>query len=176
MSRSPRRNDFQLSEHFSGLEAECPCCGLIVVRVDLVRILEAIRTMLGSRPLVVTSWCRCAKENARIYARINSRRMSSGLRPIRGFMKSPHIVGRLARGDGGGYAADVKAEIDVDTARLIGEVGARGVGVGDGFCHVDVMPRNGELWRIWTYKGGAPELLIVRKDDGEEVVVSSKGG
>lgn len=54
-------NDVQ---HFSKSEFACKCgCGFDDIDINLVKLLEQIRSHFGDNPLIITSGCRCAKHN-----------------------------------------------------------------------------------------------------------------
>lgn len=114
-----------LSAHFSRREfatcrrGECPST---VVELNLVAMLERLRSLAGDRPLRIVSGYRCEACNKR-----------SG-----GAKKSQHLYGRAADIPSG-YATLAQARA----------AGARGVGTkGRWAIHVDVRP--GPL-ATWTY-------------------------
>ncbi len=60
-----RINEFQLTEHFSLVEFQCPCCHTVLLAPRLVLMLEALRQSWG-RPLVVNSGFRCRSHNKEV--------------------------------------------------------------------------------------------------------------
>ncbi|MEG1799713.1 MAG: D-Ala-D-Ala carboxypeptidase family metallohydrolase [Synergistaceae bacterium] len=57
-----RVNDFRLTEHFSLIEFQCPCCHTARLSPKLVMKLEALRISYG-RPIVINSGYRCREHN-----------------------------------------------------------------------------------------------------------------
>lgn len=57
--------DEMLSANFKRSEFECPDCGADDISMDLVAMLQKVRTMLA-RPVVITSGVRCEKHNAEV--------------------------------------------------------------------------------------------------------------
>lgn len=50
--------------HFKKEEFTCKCgCGLNNINLELVEILEKIRSHFGGNPIIITSGCRCTKHN-----------------------------------------------------------------------------------------------------------------
>ena len=45
-----RINEFQLTEHFSLVEFQCPCCHTVLLAPRLVLMLEALRQTCGGGP------------------------------------------------------------------------------------------------------------------------------
>lgn len=63
--------DHELSPHFDTSEFRCKCCGELILDLDLVAALEAVRAYVSKirqrdTPLNVTSGYRCAKHNKAI--------------------------------------------------------------------------------------------------------------
>jgi len=57
----------QLSDNFFRHEFACRCgCSFSTVDAELVRSLENVRDLLGSKPVIILSGCRCAAHNAKI--------------------------------------------------------------------------------------------------------------
>jgi len=163
-----RRNDVQISEHFRAFEAECPCCGLVVIRAEVVDALERLRADRGSGPLAATSWCRCERDNARIYEKKNHRRRLAGLPEIAPFV-SPHVVGCVEGViDGGGWAVDLPLVYTAADIQYFRHFGVHGLGIGPDFTHIDFKPRGLEQFRAWTYDFGKPTRLVVVDVDGSE--------
>ena len=51
-------------KHFNKSEFACKCgCGFDNINLDLVKLLEQIRSHFGDNPLYITSGCRCASHN-----------------------------------------------------------------------------------------------------------------
>jgi len=65
-------NDFQVSDHFNLREFQCPCCYRVKIEDKLVRALEALRGMIGCKPIIVTSGYRCANHNKMVGGAIDS--------------------------------------------------------------------------------------------------------
>jgi len=107
----------KVSEHFDRLEFSCSCqCGFSAVDVDLLAILEDVRSYFGV-PVNITSACRCTNHN-------NS---------IGGALGSYHVKGMAAdiqvRGVDPDYVADY---IESNHPTKLG------VGRYDSFTHLDV--------------------------------------
>jgi uncharacterized protein YcbK (DUF882 family) len=117
-----------LSEHFSRGEFACPCgCGAGEPDGDLIALLEEMRKTLGA-PLRINSGLRCESHN----------------RAVGGKDLSAHL-----RGEGADLGAE-GGEALYHLARAAFKAGARRIGIGKGFVHVDV---SGTLPspRLWTY-------------------------
>jgi len=65
-------NDFKLSNHFNLREFQCPCCFRVKLLPQLVEALEALRSAIGGKPIIVTSGYRCQEHNKMIGGAINS--------------------------------------------------------------------------------------------------------
>ncbi|TAL17054.1 hypothetical protein EPN96_06655 [bacterium] len=117
-----------LSAHFSREEFACPCgCGLCEPKKELVDLLEEMRKTLGA-PVRINSGLRCEAHN----------------QAVGGKDSSAHLCGE---------AADVSAEGGeklFSAARAGFLAGAKRIGIGKNFVHVDV---SGALPspRLWTY-------------------------
>ena len=72
-------NDFQITEHFSLKEFECPCCHTVMLLPKLAFKLQELRDKL-SHPLIVNSGYRCPIHNLR----------------VKGISKSAHMEGKAA--------------------------------------------------------------------------------
>lgn len=67
-------------------EFRCPCCGVVMVAVGLVLLLDILRASLGRR-LIVTSGYRCQAHNAEVGGTEASRHLvgaAADLRPVVG--------------------------------------------------------------------------------------------
>jgi len=153
-----KRNEVKISDHFWAYEIECPCCGRIVLRQELIVIMELIRKDYG-RPVAVSSGCRCLLHNKMVYDSINKGRRDAGLSKIRENKTSPHLIGSAPQIiDKGGWAWDVRIVYELndldDTEARFQEMGVKGVGFGTDFTHVDVKPRPGTDFRSWIYTDG----------------------
>ncbi|OYD24692.1 D-Ala-D-Ala carboxypeptidase family metallohydrolase [Oceanimonas baumannii] len=59
--------------HFTRREFACKCgCGFDAVDAELLGVLEQLRRDLGSRPVIITSACRCDLHNRRVGGARNS--------------------------------------------------------------------------------------------------------
>jgi uncharacterized protein YcbK (DUF882 family) len=117
-----------LSPHFSRQEFACKDgCGYGQPHRELVQRLEALRTRLGGKPIVVVSGLRCPPRNSKVGGAVRSRHQS-------------------------GEAADlVSGLVRPGTARA---AGFTGIGVKDGWViHVDV--RDTKEVVQWTYSGSS---------------------
>jgi hypothetical protein len=116
-----------LSKHFDSGEFACKCgCGRAAVSPRLVAALEAVRTKIGDRPLLINSGVRCEAHN----------------KAVGGSPNSQHVYGN---------AADVRVEdLSGDDIYLVARdvPVLRGFGVAGLWCHLDV--RRGLLSR-WRY-------------------------
>lgn len=112
----------QLSPHFKRKEFACKCgCGFADVDIRLVEALEKLRTILGNKPILITSGCRCQAHN----------------RKIGGASNSYHVQGK---------AVDIKASsVTVDSlhaaAEKISEFANGGIGRYKAHIHVDIGPK-----------------------------------
>lgn len=80
-NRHAQEYDWDNVAHFTKSEFTCKCgCGFDNIDINLVRILEDIRSHFGDNPLIVTSGCRCAKHN----------------RAVGGVQGSRHVYGKAA--------------------------------------------------------------------------------
>ena len=121
-----------LTEHFSKYEFKC-CCSeckhrKIHIDLNLVYKLEAIRDLIGNKPINITSGVRCKAENSR-----------SG-----GDSSSPHLLGK---------AADIQVkeltpvEIALKIYKMLWNVR---IGIYLKHLHIDVLPPNPS--RFWLVK------------------------
>lgn len=150
------RNLTQLSDYFWAYEVACKCCGRLLIRPELLIIMDEIRKDYGE-PISPSSWCRCPLKNKQIYAALNEERRRRGLPKIKVNNDSPHIISPQ-KFDGGGHAVDYPVaysmdELD-DRERWFRSMGAVGVGFALDFTHVDVKPRPGTGFRSWIYNHG----------------------
>ena len=103
-----------LSFHFSRSEFACPCCGELVIDMELIDQLERLRFLVG-KPIIILSGYRCPKHN----------------REVGGAPTSQHLYGR---------AADIRVEgmssLELFLEALRCEFG--GIGLYPNFVHVDV--------------------------------------
>ena len=54
-------------EHFKVSEFACKCgCGFKNINLELVKVLEDIRSYFGDKPIIITSGCRCATHNKKV--------------------------------------------------------------------------------------------------------------
>lgn len=68
-------------KHFNKSEFACKCgCGFDNINLDLVKVLEQIRSHFGDKPLHITSGCRCASHN----------------KSVGGVQGSRHVLGKAA--------------------------------------------------------------------------------
>ncbi len=118
----------KISPHFSKEEFDCPCgCESPPPSGALLELLEKMREKTGS-PVVITSGYRCARHN----------------HAVGGKTKSAHLLAE---------AADLKAlggKAAFETVKAAIECGARRIGVGDGFIHVDTASTLPSPM-LWTY-------------------------
>ncbi|MBN1592238.1 MAG: peptidase M15 [Candidatus Coatesbacteria bacterium] len=56
-------NRFQLSDHFNLREFQCPCCGRVKLHSAVIDALEALRSKIGNKPIIIESGYRCAEHN-----------------------------------------------------------------------------------------------------------------
>ena len=106
--------DKRLTKNFLRSEFTCKCgCGFNVIKLEFVRRLQMIRTLIR-RPLTVVSGCRCVKHN----------------RYVGGATKSRHLRG---------IAVDVKATglTPKQIASIARSLGFGGIGIGKTFVHLD---------------------------------------
>jgi zinc D-Ala-D-Ala carboxypeptidase len=121
----------RLSQHFEEREFLCKHCGAGAGQISqrLIAMLEKIRQVYD-RPMRVASGFRCPEHNA----------------AVGGAPSSAHLTGE---------AADIFCVFSGDRFDLLGSAlaaGARRVGIGDSFIHIDVsttLPQD----VCWTYGG-----------------------
>lgn len=59
--------EFITIKHFTKNEFTCKCgCGFNNIDINLVKVLEKIRSHFGDKPLYITSGCRCANHNIKV--------------------------------------------------------------------------------------------------------------
>ncbi len=123
LPHEPNRQN-QLSEHFKEWEFRCQCgCNVVMVNVRLVRMLEELRSVLGDKPIIITSGYRCPAHN----------------RTVRGSPNSQHMKGS---------AADIVVS-GVSPEQVATKAEALkfpGVGRYPSFTHVDVRPDGPARW------------------------------
>ncbi len=110
----------KVSQNFSRSEFECSCqCGFATVDVELIGLLERIRSHFFDAPVTVNSACRCADHNASIGGHKNSKHMQ-------------------------GIAADivVKGVTPLQVFEYIDSLAPDRYGIGcyETFTHIDVQP------------------------------------
>ena len=66
-----RINDFRLTENFSLIEFQCPCCHTVLLNPVLVAKLQALREE-WKQAIVVNSGYRCAEHNKKVGGVVNS--------------------------------------------------------------------------------------------------------
>jgi uncharacterized protein YcbK (DUF882 family) len=117
-----------LSAHFRLSEFACPCgCGgEWGVTALLVVALEQLRYQLGDAALIVTSGFRCLGQNRSIGSQDTSQ----------------HVVGRAADIVCATFTPGAVAK----AAAAIELFGKGGIGIYDGFTHVDVRPHGPARW------------------------------
>jgi zinc D-Ala-D-Ala carboxypeptidase len=116
-------NNIKVSANFNLREFQCRCCGAVKLDSELLRRLQAIRTLTG-RPMIINSAYRCSTHN----------------RAVKGAANSQHLTGR---------AADIVISgMGIAQQRKICETyfGDGGIGYANTFTHVDVGPP-----RRWKY-------------------------
>ena len=110
--------------YFSERELKCRCgCKLYIHNKEFLALLTKIRISYG-KPMIITSAVRCSRHN-----------LASGGSP-----QSYHLEGR---------AVDVACPISTDRYRLIKyaiECGARGIGIGSNFIHIDDRDTAEKIW------------------------------
>jgi uncharacterized protein YcbK (DUF882 family) len=114
--------------HFSREEMQCRCgCGACAVKPKLMDALEQLRLKV-ERPLPVTSGYRCPAHNQKVSA--------TGL-------AGPHTTG---------LAADIRADGRLAFLLMCHAPwsGFRGIGVGAGFVHLDMMTKAPRP-NVWAY-------------------------
>jgi len=126
-----------LSEHFSAWEFKCPCSGCkhrkIHIDLNLVNKLEKIRTLIGNKPIDITSGVRCKAENNR----------------VGGSRNSPHLLGK---------GADIQVEglKPIEIALMAEPISDIRIGIYPNHVHIDVIPPNpSRFWLVKKY-GQAP--------------------
>jgi len=108
-------NNFQISRNFNLKEFECPCCNRVKISSRMVAMLEKLRNMIGSRPIIITSGYRCKDQNS----------------IVGGEKNSYHKYG---------LACDIKVEEmnPEDLAKYSKGIGFKGIGIYQTFIHLDL--------------------------------------
>ncbi|MGH7472980.1 MAG: D-Ala-D-Ala carboxypeptidase family metallohydrolase [Candidatus Methylomirabilales bacterium] len=136
--------DGMVSDHFSWMEARCPCCHRVPSVTQVTKTanwLERVRAYLGE-PMVTHSWCRCPKHNAAVGGVPNSLHTLGWAVDFILKGKSPREVQRLLKLRQGSQTS----------GGLIG-----GLGKAKGYSHID----RGQV-RTWTYDAdGKPKKRVV---------------
>jgi uncharacterized protein YcbK (DUF882 family) len=119
------------SKHFSEKELRCKCgCGDNLTKPELLEALERLRAAYG-KPLKVNSGYRCRTYNDVI---------------VKGHPNSAHKKG---------LAVDIAVANSVDRYRLLWHVMRlnefQGVGVAEGFIHLDIKERFSKVQVLFTY-------------------------
>ncbi len=107
-------NTIKIDRNFYLNEFECPCCHLVKIHSNLLKLLVKLRNKIG-QPVFINSGYRCQKENDKVY----------------GVPTSYHLFG---------MAADIYVR-NMKTSDLFNHcvaIGFKGIGLYDTFCHVDV--------------------------------------
>lgn len=116
------------SNYFSESELACKCgrkeCDAAPFSSKLLGIMNSIREEYG-KPIIVTSARRCAEHNEKVMGKPNSK----------------HLLGE---------AIDIKMTMEdlVPFLALVSDKGIRGVGIANGWLHLDI--RKGR-YRSWFY-------------------------
>ncbi len=69
-----RLNEFLITENFSLMEYQCPCCHAVMLHPRLAALAQKLREAWG-QPLTITSGYRCARRNAEVGGVRDSRHM-----------------------------------------------------------------------------------------------------
>lgn len=113
--------------YFSLNEFKCPCCGQVIIKRELLNLLDEARDIAGI-PFKINSGYRCEKHNKEVGGKPNSSHLQ-------------------------GYAADIAAETSRQRFLIVGallQAGAVRLGVGKNFIHVDTDPTKPKRV-IWLY-------------------------
>ena len=110
----------KISQNFKRSEFECACgCGFATVDIELVGLLERVRSHFKGKPITINSACRCEDHN----------------NAVGGHKKSKHMQG---------IAADivVKGIPSAAVYQYIDYIAPDryGLGIYESFTHVDVQP------------------------------------
>lgn len=134
------RLEDQLSPHFRKSELACKCCGKLKFPEEMVEFIERVRNAFGKR-MIVTSGYRCAKHNMSVGGK-------SGSAHVQGLAVDFAVMNGQER-----YAM-LRAAI---------QSGAKGIGIAEGFMHMDIMTRREHqtLWVYPTRKQISPEAVAV---------------
>jgi hypothetical protein len=63
-----------ISLNFSRSEFKCPCCDFATVDVELLKLLEIIRTHFNQK-VIITSGCRCSLHNVAVSGAYRSKHL-----------------------------------------------------------------------------------------------------
>lgn len=127
----------QISAHFTAAENRCRCgeCDRYSADVELVALLEEIRTYFGGASVIVHSWFRCRAHNNRP----RTEKSASGHPGAGSSDSSWHIIGGAA--DFHILGVTNEAIRDFIRSRY---PDCYGVGIYDWGLHLDVRPRRGD--------------------------------
>lgn len=115
----------KLSEHFSGNEFACRCCGEVKVDPALIVGLEQLREKLGV-PISINSGYRCPAHNMAVGGTADSQHMKGTAADITASGISPAEVARAAES--------------------VGVFQRGGIGIYSNFTHVDVRKTGVARW------------------------------
>jgi hypothetical protein len=115
-----------LSPNFQYGELECRCCGKAAINAESLMKLERLRELLGGHPLHVASAYRCSRHNS----------------AVGGSLGSAHLSGKAF--DIVSYTSDLMSDAAFEAMLL---AGFKGIGRGNGKCHVDDGHPRHTFWR-----------------------------
>jgi len=113
--------------YFTLSEFKCPCCGQVIIKRELLNLLDKARDIAGI-PFKINSGYRCEKHNKEVGGKPNSSHLQ-------------------------GYAADISATTSRHRYLIVNallKAGASRIGIAENFVHVDCdisKPKN----VIWLY-------------------------
>lgn len=61
-----------VSKNFSRSEFKCACCGFSTVDIELIKVLEVVRTYF-KKPIKINSACRCENHNIKVGGALHSK-------------------------------------------------------------------------------------------------------
>jgi hypothetical protein len=123
----------QASKDFSWEELQCPCCQLKYISIPALNTLQNLRDWLR-KPLKINSAIRCAKHNAKVGGKPNSRHLA--------VLEEARACDAFDVSTRGWTPEEINAFVIKAQ-----ELGFKGIGRAKSFVHIDMRPYHA----TWTY-------------------------